>query len=57
MTNLDKSLSSQSYGFSSSQVWMWELYYKENCNSQIPEQTGGHGRQYTFGETDVRSRI
>ena len=23
------SLSSQSYGFSSSHVWMWELYYKE----------------------------
>ena len=41
MTNLDsilksrhcfanKPLSSQSYGFSSSQVWMWELDYKEN---------------------------
>ena len=42
MTNLDsilkrryiilanKGLSSQSYGFSSSQVWMWELDYKEN---------------------------
>ena len=35
MTNLDsiyyfayKGLSSQSYGFSSSHVWMWELYYK-----------------------------
>ena len=26
----DKSLSSQSYGFSSSQVWMWELDYKES---------------------------
>ena len=25
-----KSSSSQSYGFSSSQVWMWELDYKEN---------------------------
>ena len=25
----DKSLSSQSYGFSSSHVWMWELDYKE----------------------------
>ena len=25
-----KSLSSQSYGFSSSQVWMWELNYKES---------------------------
>ena len=25
----DKGLSSQSYGFSSSQVWMWELDYKE----------------------------
>ena len=42
MTNLDsilksrdislpkKSLSSQSYGFSSSHVWMWELDYKES---------------------------
>ena len=40
MTNLDstvksrhyfakKGLSSQSYGFSNSQVWMWELEYKE----------------------------
>ena len=26
----DKSLSSQSYGFSSSRVWMWELDYKES---------------------------
>ena len=25
-----KALSSQSYGFSSSHVWMWELDYKEN---------------------------
>ena len=25
----DKGLYSQSYGFSSSQVWMWELNYKE----------------------------
>ena len=25
----DKGLSSQSYGFSSSHVWMWELNYKE----------------------------
>ena len=40
MTNLDsilksrnitnKGLSSQGYGFSSSHVWMWELYYKES---------------------------
>ena len=42
MTNLDsiltsrdnnfanKSPSSQSYGFSSSHVWMWELYHKES---------------------------
>ena len=42
MTNLDsvlksrdiifanKGLSSQSYGFSSSHIWMWELDYKEN---------------------------
>ena len=40
MTNLDsiksrhyfanKGLSSQSYGFSSSHVWMWELVYKES---------------------------
>ena len=41
MTNLDsilksrhyfanKGLCSQSYGFSSSHVWMWELYYKES---------------------------
>ena len=27
----DKGLSSQSYGFSSSHVWMWELNYKESC--------------------------
>ena len=26
----DKGLSSQNYGFSSSHVWMWELYYKES---------------------------
>ena len=26
---VDKGLSSQSYGFSSSHVWMWELDYKE----------------------------
>ena len=26
----NKGLSSQSYGFSSSQVWMWELDYKES---------------------------
>ena len=26
----DKSLSSQSYGFSSSHIWMWELDYKES---------------------------
>ena len=25
----NKDLSSQSYGFSSSHVWIWELYYKE----------------------------
>ena len=27
---MDRGLSSQSYGFSSSHVWMWELDYKEN---------------------------
>ena len=27
----NKILYSQSYGFSSSCVWMWELYYKEGC--------------------------
>ena len=27
----NKSPSSQSYGFSSSHVWMWELDYKESC--------------------------
>ena len=27
---INKGLSSQSYGFSSSQVWMWELDYKES---------------------------
>ena len=26
----NKGLSSQSYGFSSSHVWMWELDYKES---------------------------
>ena len=26
----DKGLSSQSYGFSSSRVWMWELVHKES---------------------------
>ena len=26
----DKSLSNQSYGFSSSHVWIWELVYKES---------------------------
>ena len=26
----DKGLYSQSYGFSSSRVWMWELYHKES---------------------------
>ena len=29
-TTADKSLSSQSYGFSSGQVWMWELDHKES---------------------------
>ena len=29
----DKSLSSQSYGFSNSRVWMWELDYKESWAS------------------------
>ena len=28
---VNKSLSSQSYGFSSSHVWMWELDQKESC--------------------------
>ena len=27
---VDKGLSSQSYGFSSSHIWMWELDYKES---------------------------
>ena len=27
---VNKGLSSQGYGFSSSQVWMWELDYKES---------------------------
>ena len=27
----DKGPSSQSYGFSSSHVWMWELDYKAEC--------------------------
>ena len=27
----NKGLSSQSYGFSSSHIWMWELDYKESC--------------------------
>ena len=26
-----KGLSTQSYGFSSSHIWMWELDYKESC--------------------------
>ena len=30
MTNLDKGPCSQSYGFSSSHVWMWELDHKES---------------------------
>ena len=30
ITLLDKGLSSQSYGFSSSHVWMWELDHKES---------------------------
>ena len=45
MTNLDsllksrlyfanKGLSSQSYGFSSSHVWMWELDYKEKLSAK-----------------------
>ena len=28
---VNKSLSSQGYGFSRSHVWMWELDYKERC--------------------------
>ena len=28
---VDKSPSSQGYGFSSSHIWMWELDYKESC--------------------------
>ena len=31
----DKSLYSQSYGFSSSHVWMWELYHKEGWAPRI----------------------
>ena len=31
----NKGLSSQSYGFSSSHVWMWELDYKENWALKI----------------------
>ena len=31
---VDKGPSSQSYGFSSSHVWMWELDYKENWASK-----------------------
>ena len=27
----NKDMSSQGYGFSSGQVWMWELFYKESC--------------------------
>ena len=30
ITFVNKSPSSQSYGFSSSHVWMWQLYYKES---------------------------
>ena len=30
MTEANKGLSSQDYGFSSSHVWMWELDYKES---------------------------
>ena len=30
----DKGPSSQSYGFSSSHVWMWELDYKESWASK-----------------------
>ena len=30
----NKGPSSQSYGFSSSHVWMWELDYKESCASK-----------------------
>ena len=30
ITLLIKGLSSQSYGFSSSHIWMWEWYHKEN---------------------------
>ena len=30
----DKSLSSQSYSFSSSHVWMWELDYKESYSPE-----------------------
>ena len=29
MTNIDKGLPSQSYGFSSINVWKWELDHKE----------------------------
>ena len=30
----DKGPSSQSYGFSSGHVWMWELDYKENLSAK-----------------------
>ena len=30
----DKGLSGQSYGFSSSHVWMWELDYKEILSAE-----------------------
>ena len=32
---VNKGLSSQSYGFSSSHVWMWELDYKESCAKEL----------------------
>ena len=40
----DKGLSSQSYGFSGSHVWMWELVHKE---SWVPYRTDAFGVPWT----------
>ena len=44
ITFADKGPSSQSYGFSNSHVWMWELDYKESWNGE------GGGRRAQDGE-------
>ena len=41
----DKGPSSQSYGFSSSHVWMWDLDHKESCLVQLLSHEAVHHKE------------